>query len=39
VDHTLLSHYVSGAKLPSEDQTEHILSGIRKVAKELAGFR
>ena len=37
MNHTLLSQYVSGAKMPSEEQTERILVGIRKVAKELAG--
>ncbi len=36
MNHTLLSQYVSGAKLPSEEQTERILIGIRKVAKELS---
>ena len=36
MNHTLLSQYVSGAKLPSEEQTERILVGIRKVAKELS---
>jgi predicted RNase H-like HicB family nuclease len=37
MNHTLLSQYVSGAKMPSEEQTERILVGIRKLAKELAG--
>jgi len=37
MNHTLLSQYVSGAKMPSEEQTERILFGIRQVAKELAG--
>lgn len=34
--HTLLSQYVSGTKLPSEEQTKKIITGIRKVAKELS---
>ncbi|MBK9599516.1 MAG: type II toxin-antitoxin system HicB family antitoxin [Flavobacteriales bacterium] len=33
---TLLSQYVSGTKLPSEEQTKKIITGIRKVAKELS---
>lgn len=37
MNHTLLSQYVSGAKMPSEEQTKRILTGIRKVALELAG--
>lgn len=37
MNHILLSQYVSGAKMPSEEQTERILVGIRKVARELAG--
>jgi len=34
--HTLLSQYVSGTKMPSEEQTKKIITGIRKVAKELS---
>jgi len=34
--HTLLSQYVSGTKMPSEEQTRKIITGIRKVAKELS---
>ena len=34
--HTLLSQYVSGTKMPSEEQTRKIIMGIRKVAKELS---
>lgn len=36
MNHTLLSQYVSGTKMPSEEQTRKILTGIRKVAKELS---
>lgn len=36
MNHTLLSQYVSGTKLPSEEQTKKIITGIRKVAKELS---
>lgn len=33
---SLLSQYVSGTKMPSEEQTRKIIRGIRKVAKELS---
>lgn len=33
---TLLSQYVSGTKMPSEEQTKKIIMGIRRVAKELS---
>lgn len=34
--HILLSQYLSETKMPSEEQTKKIITGIRKVAKELS---
>lgn len=33
---TLLSQYVNGTILPYEEQTKKIITGIRRVAKELS---
>jgi hypothetical protein len=36
MNQSLLAQYISGIKKPSGQQTERILSGIRKLGKELS---
>lgn len=35
MNYTLLSQYISGAKTPSEKQTQKVLAGVKQLGKEL----